>query len=455
MAAQSLDVQAAGFRSAAHAAAEAPHAAAVKLDEQTKKIETVSDAVLARSEFVLARQEKHRSGMADMLAKLKEDSAAFESTVTQQRVNMEAALGALGSESKKFETVTGETERHLEAIMINAAGRATQLSTAFSREAEQLRQNSELANTVLTGLVVTLREAGTGAKTLIGESTAQAKHDARTLVGEAMAECEKLLRAAGEMSAEAVRIREVLSKTAEDVERHLTRLPTLAQGEAQRIRQMVQTETDQMLDLSARAISTIHARNAQGVRLPPQTNPGADSSEGDGLKGLARKLTQRPRRTPDLRGSDKTGEGKGWEMKALLAAAENGEPHARERSGGGAAAAIGALQLALADMAVDLEAIDADTGPGKEDWKRYLMGDRTVFARKLAAAIDGGAVNRIANLYRDDERFHDAADAYLVEFESLLARAREGDGGGLLASSILSADTGKLYLVIAYALGRL
>ncbi|MGH6828836.1 MAG: hypothetical protein ACREFW_07990 [Rhizomicrobium sp.] len=454
MAAQSLDVQAAGFRAAAHAAAEAPHAAALQLDNHAKKIESVSDAALARAEFVLARQEKHRAAMTEMLARLKEDSAHFESALSQQRAGMETAIGALGGEAKRFEMVTGDAERHLELVMANAAGRASQLTGAFAREAERLKDASEAANQVLTGLIAGLRDAGSGAQTLIGESAAQAKQDAKSLVGEAMAECERLLRAAGEMNAEAAGLRSLLAKATEDVERHLARLPLLAQGEAQRVRQMVQAETEQMLDLSARTLSTIHARNAQGQRAvapPPGLAPSPEPREGEGLKGLARKLTQRPKRPVDPKATGAP-ESKGWEMKTLLAAVESGE--GRELSSG-AIAAMGALQLALSDMAVDLEAIAAGAAPESDDWKRYLAGDRAVFARKLAAQLDDGAIDRIATLYRENAHFHDTADGYLGEFESLLARAREGDGGGLLASSILTADTGKIYLAIAYALGRL
>jgi hypothetical protein len=448
MAAQTLDVHAAGFRAAVTQAAEAPQAVAEELDRRAARIEQASDAVMSRAEFVLARQEKQRAGMGELLAALEQEAGQFETALSQQRTGMEQAISALSAEAKRFETVTGDAERHLELIMANAASRAAQLTGAFGREADRLKETSEAAAGVLAALAGTLRDSAQGAQTLIAESSTQAKQDARLLVGEAMAECERLLRAAGEMSAEAGKIRALLAKATEDVERHLIRLPGLAQEEARRVRQMIAGETEQMLDLSARTLSTLHARTSPRAEPTPEAAaPLRPEPESDGLKNLARKLTARKARR------DNGGESKGWEMKTLLAAAESGAPAAAPLNPA-RAAALGALELALADMAIDLSGLD-ESQPGDEDWKRYLSGDRAVFARRLAAAIDEAAVDRITRLYRDDEKFHNAADAYLGEFETLLARAREGDGGGLLTSTLLSADTGKVYLAIAYALGRL
>jgi len=442
---QSLDTQAANFRQAAGAAADAPHAAAVELDKQAKRIESVADAAMARAEFVLGRQERHRSAMNDLMQRLKDDSATFENALSAQRTSMEQAIASLASEAQRFENTTGDAERHFELMMTNASARTGQLAQSFAKEAERLREVGEAASATIEHLIGALQEAGVGAQQLIGETATQAKNDAKNLVGEAMAECEKLLRTAADLSQEAGEIRTALAKAVDDVEHHLVSLPGIAQQEAQRVRQMVTAETEQILDLSARTLSTIHARTASRPTAREKTEE-APESDG-GLRGLALKLTQRGKKKPEETHA------KNWQMSTLLAAAESSDGHKDLRPA--AAAALGALQAALSDLAIDLNAITSDADPREDDWRRYLAGDRAVFARKLATAIDESTVHRIANLYRENGRFRDSADAYIEEFEALLARAREGDGGGLLASTILSADTGKVYLAIAYALGRL
>jgi hypothetical protein len=447
----SLETQSAGFRSAAEAAAEAPHAIALELDRQAKRIETVSDAAMARAEFLLGRHERHRAALGDLLTKLKDESTAFEGALGAERASMEQAITALAGQAGKFETLADETDRQLEVMMANAAARATQLTASFGREAERMKDISDAATQSLARLVGSLHDAGAGAQTLIGETASEAKSNAKALVGEAMAECERLLRTAGELAAGANEIRSTLASTVGEVEKHLLSLPGIAQQEAQRVRQMVKSETDEILDLSARTLSTIHARTARasGFSAPQVTAPTPNASEGDGLIGMARRLTQRPRK-PRASSPDS----KSWNMRALLAAVEDSETKAKDLRPA-AAAAMGALQAALSDMAVDLDPILTDSALGEEDWKRYLAGDRSVFARKLAGAIDSSVVDRIAMLYRENTRFRDAANTYIEEFEQLMSRAREGDGGGLLTSTILSADTGKIYLAIAYALGRL
>ena len=445
-----LDAQAASFRAAASAAADAPHAAAVELDRQAKRIESVADAAMARAEFVLGRQERHRTGMNELMQRLKDESGAFENALSRERTAMEQAIQALGGEAQKFETVTGSAERHLELIMANASARAAQLTSNFMREAEKLKEASDSANTTLANMINALQEANAGAQTLIGETASEAKTNARALVGEAMAECERLLRTSGELSAEAAEIRTTLAKTVEDVTHHLLTLPGIAQQEARRVREMVRSETEEILDLSARTLSTIHARSAPRSLARKVIEPAApEQPESEGLLGMAKRLTQRSRKPSPPAAS---GEGKAWEMRTLLAAVETGEAKDLKPT---AAAALGALEAALSDLAIDLDGITAQAAPGEAEWRRYLAGDRSLFARRLGETIDDDTVNRIATLYRDEPRFRDAANAYLTEFESLLARAKEGDGGGLLTSTMLSADTGKIYLAVAYALGRL
>jgi len=458
---QSLETQAESFKMAANSAAEAPHSVAVELDKQAKRIETVSDAAMARAEFVLGRHERHRAAMSELLQRLKDESYKLETALGSQQKSMELAMEELTSQAKKFEGLASNADRDLELIMVNASSRAIQLSQGFVREVDGLRQTSDQAIVALTRIVDALREAGLSAQTLITESTAESKSSAKSLVGEAMAECERLLRSARELASEAGNVKNSLAASADEIQHHVLSLPGVAKQEAQRVREMVRTETDEMLDLSARTLATIHARTSvrTGVRGAGDSAGAAspEEVENPSLLSLARRLTQRPKRKESIKevprdvGEERE---KPWDMRALLSAVDNNEAKARELKPD-AAAALAALQSVLVDIAIDLDAIAADTTPGEEDWRRYVAGDRAVFARKIADTIDAESVDRIASLYRENPRFRDAANAYLAEFELLLERAKQSDSGGLLATTVLSADTGKIYLAVAYSLGRL
>ena len=60
----------------------------------------------------------------------------------------------------------------------------------------------------------------------------------------------------------------------------------------------------------------------------------------------------------------------------------------------------------------------------------------------------------IAVRYREDERFRQQATRYIQQFESLLNQAAECDPENVLSATFLTADVGKLYLLLARAVGR-
>ena len=455
---QTLNAQTGTFVEAAERAAQAPQNAALEIDRQAKRIESAADAAIARAEFVLARHERHRAAMNDLLTRIKEEGATLEAALAGQHSAVERATTALAGEVQRLDELTDQGLRRIDQVMTNAGTRASNLAASFGREAERVKDTSEAAATALIRVVEAVREAGASARALISESTADARHTAKEFVGEAMGECDRLLRAAQAVAEETEKAREVLARAAAEAQHHVASLPALAAAEAKRVRETVRTETEEMLDLSARTLAAIQTRTGQRRAqpddgAPPETAPEAGGQ--DGLRGLARRITGGKKRPEQKRPEQKRPEENAkpsFELSAVLAAADDDGGAPALRADG--AAALSALEAGLADLAIDLDAIASATDDHAL-WRRYLEGDRGVFARRLAGAIGPETVDRVAALYRDQPRFREAANAYLDEFELLLARAREGDKDGLLASTLLTADTGKIYLAVAYALGRL
>ena len=445
---QLLETQGTQFREAAQKATEAPFAAAVELDRQAKQIETAADNAVSRAEFVLGRQERQRTAMNELVARLNAEGVHFEKVLKEQKQAIERAAEMLAGEAARLDSLTEEGLTRVEKTMAGAGERAAAISAKFDRDAGQVRSAAEAAASAMSKLIGSLREATTNAQQLMDQTTEDAKKRSKDLVGDAMASADQLLRASAKIAEQTERARSALAKAAEEAERHIVAIPGVAAQEAQRVRETMRGETEKMLDVSARTLATLRGhtgtRKQEREKAPAEAQP---ETIGEGLRGMAKRITAPKKRDEGMSGRAN------FALSDVLAAAETPDdkkPALRPN----AISALGSLQAALADLASDLDGA-MDENDSTELWRRYLDGDRGVFARKFAKSIGPETVDRITSLYRDNSRFHAAADAYLEEFETLLARARESDRDGFLASTLLGADTGKIYLVVAYALGRL
>jgi hypothetical protein len=110
---------------------------------------------------------------------------------------------------------------------------------------------------------------------------------------------------------------------------------------------------------------------------------------------------------------------------------------------------VDSLNEAAVDMA-RLLAVDV----GDSAWKRYLDGDRSLFARTTVRLADKDSARKIARHYQHDEAFREEASRYLDQFEQLIRRVLKDSDGESFALVLLSSDIGKLYVMIAEAIGR-
>lgn len=104
----------------------------------------------------------------------------------------------------------------------------------------------------------------------------------------------------------------------------------------------------------------------------------------------------------------------------------------------------------LNSLSLDLHRL-LDRDATEQEWRRFYKGDRGFFARRLVARSQA---KRIAALYRDGDDFRRFVDLYLNEFESLMLNVERADHQGMLSAVFLSADVGKLYLLLCEALDR-
>ena len=106
-------------------------------------------------------------------------------------------------------------------------------------------------------------------------------------------------------------------------------------------------------------------------------------------------------------------------------------------------------------QSIDLSRLVEDDLP-EEAWKRWRKGDKSIFARRLVRRKEKGdlKVPAIAQRYEKDAQFRQQVSRYITQFESLMNQAAACDPENVLTATFMTADVGKLYLMLSRSVGR-
>jgi len=505
---------------------------AKEIERQAQRLDAASEAAAARSEQVVARHERQRAALAETIERLKQENDHMARALDYQREGMNKLVGVMADETKKIGTFTIEGTRRLDETAAIMAQRIVETTQLFTRESEKLRTSTELTTSGLEQAMQTIRTAG-----------------------------DSSFDAAGRLGSVLISLRETATNASQQIEttvgrlgKLLQELPSEAAGHALQLRSMLDQQAGAITDLSSRVnvafdrVQAIETNKPQAASLkapPPKQSipnfsvppsghlnppargavpqpaekypsampPPADQGNGEprGWFGLAKRFVRAPGEDPDLppmsrddrrdmrRGEDtRDDRGGGWDMKSLLAAAEDEKPQPapthnrridprldrtashqqapsqqplggkqRSRSANGRNNAPQATEPqgdhhtssrhmieTLQAMAIDLDRFLEDDPP-LDLLRRYRNGERNVFARRLVSILGREQTERIGRKYREDGEFREAVDRYIQQFETLMEQTARGDRENVLVETYLTSQTGKVYVALASAVGRL
>ena len=133
----------------------------------------------------------------------------------------------------------------------------------------------------------------------------------------------------------------------------------------------------------------------------------------------------------------------GWSLGDLLARAS-----LEDQAGTGNGSSIYPFNVNDAANALD-------TNTATHIWNRFRAGERGVLNRSVYSQAGQTTFDNVKDRYETDGQFQAAVNRYLLDFEKMLKDAQQVDANNPVIQQHLLSETGRIYLLLAHASGRL
>ncbi len=384
--------------------------------------------------------------MAEIDESIERSSLAVESAISRGLKSVEAAVaegasvvdGAIGN---RVDLLRSALERHAGAMGTTLRQQSEQLETTLVQGLDAMRRNSETIATQSAQTVSGLSQQGRMLKDVSEgllnqlQSLVDRFDQQNRIVTQASTSLEashgRLTNTSRDMAGQLGKLSQDINAMTANVQTHLEQLPAAARESASGVRLALQDQIralDQLTSVSReqRTMRDVMPTDNQDLlmrRTPPTQLPPPVS-----LAAL-----------PVSSGTGRDA----WSLGDLLARASRDEadaPPAHQARPAG----------------IDLGAIAAAIDPmtAATAWARHRIGERGVINRMIYTLSGQLTFDQIASRLRMDADFRNMADRYIADFERVLTQAEQRDPTGQALLSQMQTETGRVFLLLAHASGR-
>ena len=125
----------------------------------------------------------------------------------------------------------------------------------------------------------------------------------------------------------------------------------------------------------------------------------------------------------------------------------------REKDSEAFARRVAMLIDSMHSASIDVGKILSDEVDDKA-WDSYLKGNRGVFTRRAVRLLEGSETRSIRAHYETDVEFQQSVNRYVHDFEAMMRRVVSDKDGGIIAVTLMSSDTGKLYAALSQVVDK-
>lgn len=435
------------------------------LANQTDLLRNVSENLLGQISNVTSRFEHQGQVIMKAANALETANFRIDKTLQNRQAELSQTLERLAGKTEDIDRVMLGYSENLEGSVAQVENRARAVSESLARDVEERsRRTMTDVEERSRRTMSELEERSRMTMSELERLQSQADSESSRVIDELRA---KLTTVSREMSEHIGTLSSRFSTTSEEMRQRardaladleaeqarlrdqLERLPEATRASAEAMRKSLQEQLRALEQLSS--LSSREA--AQRDIVPPQPLPAPSgqsnrASSSRAITSVTQSFTNElnrsraasaPEAPPAARPAGGETERENWSLGDLLARAS-----ADDETG----AVSGPINVQLIARALDATTASAI-------WSRFRSGQRGIMVRSIYTTEGRAAFDSVQRRYRVEDDFRQTVDRYILDFENLLRESDARDPSGRTSQGYVTSDSGRVYLFLAHASGRL